>query len=427
VMNIPVAVVILAVSLAAPTSASFASLCQLDLKAANVDLNSFFPSLVGTKALSILRYSGNWTGNGASDTCAILLDGCENCGCTIQETALLIKALGWTVQCEVLPANVVSIQQRSIDSPDTEEKEEEEPLHPDDHELFGADPSTDTTQALLSEAMGSAKSSNLYAVPVPRMTRTADHSGDDSNDASNKDRDHDDNSSENALLQQRINEYMEPYGDDSNDQQSRPVAKSMSDDSSTGKTPAADTSTTDTTVTGAPVTDAPVKDSSDDGASAKDSSKDDAPVTVKDDTDSNAPVTDSSKSKELPKSPEDKSDDPDSSTEKEFFELNADSKKKVADTKSSDGKDDEDSAPLSEFMAVFGQMTSWRSRYFVVLGFFIVFTIIFIIVIVILYLKLKAARKNGKPLSPGPGSDELRTPMVNNEHSFQFSDDALPR
>merc|ERR1712212_1332275 len=56
-----------------------------------------------------------------------------------------------------------------------------------------------------------------------------------------------------------------------------------------------------------------------------------------------------------------------------------------------------------------GQLDSWRSKYFTVLGFFICFLIIFVIIVLVLVIKLKAARSEGilsmGNVSPGPGTD----------------------
>jgi len=88
-----------------------------------------------------------------------------------------------------------------------------------------------------------------------------------------------------------------------------------------------------------------------------------------------------------------------------------------------DDKDDDNSFLISneEYLDVVDQMSSWRNKYFVVLGFFLCFTIIFVIIISILCIKLKKAQ-SGNPgnVSPGPGCDtEPLTPQVQ-EGNFKF-------
>merc|ERR1712212_424217 len=95
-----------------------------------------------------------------------------------------------------------------------------------------------------------------------------------------------------------------------------------------------------------------------------------------------------------------------------------------------DDKDDVISIFISneEYLDVIDQMSSWRSKYFVVLGFFLCFTIIFVIIISILCIKLKKAQ-SGNPgnVSPGPGCDtEPLTPQVQGGN-FKFDDGSLRR
>jgi len=93
----------------------------------------------------------------------------------------------------------------------------------------------------------------------------------------------------------------------------------------------------------------------------------------------------------------------------------------------------DNTTPISkqEYNGLFDQVSSWRSKYFVVLGFFLCFTIIFVIVIAILCVKLKNAQAGVNPgnLSPGPGCDtEPLTPNPQGQSgNFNFDDKSLPR
>merc|ERR1712212_1096841 len=82
-----------------------------------------------------------------------------------------------------------------------------------------------------------------------------------------------------------------------------------------------------------------------------------------------------------------------------------------------DDKDDDISIFISndEYLDVIDQMSSWRSKYFVVLGFFLCFTI------------KKAQSGNPGNVSPGPGCDtEPLTPQVQGGN-FKFDDGSLRR
>merc|ERR1712126_150346 len=71
--------------------------------------------------------------------------------------------------------------------------------------------------------------------------------------------------------------------------------------------------------------------------------------------------------------------------------------------------------PDPKYDGPYDRVSAWRNKYFVVLGFFICFLIIFVIVIAILCIKLKNAQSgvNLGNVSPGPGCDtEPLTPQV---------------
>jgi len=51
-----------------------------------------------------------------------------------------------------------------------------------------------------------------------------------------------------------------------------------------------------------------------------------------------------------------------------------------------------------------GQISSWRSKYFTVLGFFLVFLVLFLLIIAALIYKLRAAKEASPPTSPGGGA-----------------------
>eukprot|EP00092_Neocalanus_flemingeri_P020042 GFUD01021702.1.p1 GENE.GFUD01021702.1~~GFUD01021702.1.p1 ORF type:complete len:398 (-),score=81.38 GFUD01021702.1:109-1302(-) len=71
----------------------------------------------------------------------------------------------------------------------------------------------------------------------------------------------------------------------------------------------------------------------------------------------------------------------------------------------------EESPPAEEFFtpseservvwSLTGQISSWRSKYFTVLGFFLVFLVFFLFIIAALIYKLRAAKASSPPTSPG--------------------------
>eukprot|EP00092_Neocalanus_flemingeri_P064807 GFUD01078708.1.p1 GENE.GFUD01078708.1~~GFUD01078708.1.p1 ORF type:complete len:427 (-),score=62.76 GFUD01078708.1:115-1314(-) len=70
-----------------------------------------------------------------------------------------------------------------------------------------------------------------------------------------------------------------------------------------------------------------------------------------------------------------------------------------------------DEAPAEEFFSpsesdkvgwsLTGQISSWRTKYFTVLGFFVVFLVLFLLIIAALIYKLRAAKASSPPTSPG--------------------------
>jgi len=87
---------------------------------------------------------------------------------------------------------------------------------------------------------------------------------------------------------------------------------------------------------------------------------------------------------------------------------------------------------LEKVLLAAEQMSGWQSKYYVVLGFFIIFLIVFIVICVFLYFKLKKGegaagyRGNQGNLSPGPHNQkdtEPLTPGVDGG-SFQFNGSA---
>jgi len=385
-------------SVASVQAVSFANLCQLELKQANVDLNAYYPGLVGAKSLSILRYSGEWDGKGKSDTCAVILDGCVNCNCG-DNTALLIQALSWTVKCIDIPKSVTAAQQRTVNQPDEQEKKEE-PVHADEHELTGSPP-PNSYRRLVADILNNSPSND--DLPLPQVLPAAPDQAQNTTTTEDP---------LIALVHQNQDQF-ENFAEN---------AKAI------GNAPQARMSGS--------VDNAETKQRSDPTATTKASTNQDAPsadiettlAPPGDDTNANIKTestsTDGSTTASTTASPIEED-------EKEFFELNADSKKVKEDKSKKEEEGEEEATTNSpEFLSVFGQMSSWRSRYFVVLGFFLVFSFIFIIVIVVLYLKLKEARKNGKVgnISPGPGDDNIRTPMIpKDQQNFDFNEATLPR
>jgi len=84
-------------------------------------------------------------------------------------------------------------------------------------------------------------------------------------------------------------------------------------------------------------------------------------------------------------------------------------------TEEGDSEDTTDESSLSEefyspsaseksVWSLTGQISTWRSKYYTVLGFFLVFLIIFLLVIAALIYKLRAAKASSPPTSPGAGT-----------------------
>jgi len=77
-----------------------------------------------------------------------------------------------------------------------------------------------------------------------------------------------------------------------------------------------------------------------------------------------------------------------------------------------------------------GQISTWRGKYFTVLGFFLVFLVIFLLIIAALIYKLRAAKDASPPSSPGagsgcggtsPGDDRAPlTPATQQAQTFQY-------
>jgi len=77
-----------------------------------------------------------------------------------------------------------------------------------------------------------------------------------------------------------------------------------------------------------------------------------------------------------------------------------------------------------------GQISTWRGKYFTVLGFFLVFLVLFLLIIAALIYKLRAAKDASPPSSPGashgcggpsPGDDRAPlTPATQQAQTFQY-------
>jgi len=400
--------VVLGAVLSNHRSGAEVSQCHVDLENSDVDLNEFYPSLDEPIKLPLLRYSYDWRGNGLEDSCAVVLENCEICDCKDNETALLVQARDWNVTCKILPKAALAVDRRNIGDNDDSKAVETSPIQPDKSELAGPLPSSspDGAYSALRAQENAAPVANAPSNDASNTDGDAkddsndgDESTDDSGAGDSADEDSEDNSkpakkvkgetdAEHLLKALHVYSHLKHMvGEDGN------IARSLGSKPSDREDPEVTT----------------MKDDAED---EKDDSTD-APTT-----------TTASAAKELKKTT-------DMGVSDRRGDINEDSLPEL-----SPKSDMKDGMETTKFL---GQLDSWRSKYFTVLGFFICFLIVFVIIVLVLVIKLKAARSEGMlsmgNVSPGPGTDrgfhaetDPLTP-AGNAGSFKFnaSHQSLPR
>jgi len=411
--------VVLGAVLSNHRSGAEVSQCHVDLENSDVDLNEFYPSLDEPIKLPLLRYSYDWRGNGLEDSCAVVLENCEICDCKDNETALLVQARDWNVTCKILPKAALAVDRRNIGDNDDSKAVETSPIQPDKSELAGPLPSSspDGAYSALRAQENAAPVANAPSNDASNTDGDAkddSNDGDESNDESgagdSADEDSEDNSkpakkvkgetdAEHLLKALHVYSHLKHMvGEDGN------IARSLGSKPSDREDPEVTT----------------MKDDAEDDKDEVD--KDDS---TDDSVGNDAPTTTASAAKELKKT-----------TEKGVSDRRGDMNEDSLPELSPKSEMKEDGLETTKFL---GQVDSWRSKYFTVLGFFICFLIVFVIIVLVLVIKLKAARSEGMlsmgNVSPGPGTDrgfhaetDPLTP-AGNAGSFKFnaSHQSLPR
>jgi len=409
--------VVLGAVLSNHRSGAEVSQCHVDLENSDVDLNEFYPSLDEPIKLPLLRYSYDWRGNGLEDSCAVVLENCEICDCKDNETALLVQARDWNVTCKILPKAALAVDRRNIGDNDDSKAVETSPIQPDKSELAGPLPSSspDGAYSALRAQENAAPVANAPSNDASNTDGDAkddsndgDESTDDSGAGDSADEDSEDNSkpakkvkgetdAEHLLKALHVYSHLKHMvGEDGN------IARSLGSKPSDREDPEVTT----------------MKDDTEDDKDEVD--KDDS---TDDSVGNDAPTTTASAAKEK-------------TTEKDVSDRRGDKNEESLPELSPKSKMKEDGMETTKFL---GQLDSWRSKYFTVLGFFICFLIVFVIIVLVLVIKLKAARSEGMlsmgNVSPGPGTDrgfhaetDPLTP-AGNAGSFKFnaSHQSLPR
>jgi len=386
------------------------SQCHVDLENSAVDLNEFYPSLDEPTKLPLLRYSYDWNGNGLEDSCAVVLEKCEICDCKDNETALLVQARDWNVTCKILPKAALAVDRRNIgDKDDSQDEDKSSPIQPDNSELAGPLPSSSPAGAY------SALRAQENAVPAVNKDASGtdraatDDSGDDSNMDSNRDSSAGDSTDGDA------NDNSEPAKRVKGETDAEDQLKALHVYSNLKHL---------------------VGDDGEIARSLGSKTSDKAEVTtLKDDTDKTdgdkEDRTDYSVGKDVTTTPV--SADKEEATKKDDSDRRGDINEDSLPELSPKYEMEKDGEETRKFL---GQLDSWRSKYFTVLGFFICFLIIFVIIVLVLVIKLKAARSEGilsmGNVSPGPGTDRCynaETDPLTPSGAFKFnmSQQSLPR
>lgn len=361
-----------------PTPAS----CHFSFKSSNVNLLDYYPSLKSSKKLPLLRYTGVWNSTGVTETCAILLDDCETCGCNSE--ALLIEALGWQTTCIDLPSSVTAVDQRSLG---VVEDSRFDALVQTDSDLLSSELPTNFGGML----------STLYtqSAPAGSVSRDPQQEQEQSNYMPN-------------LIRNLLNEV------DALSSIGTPGARMMlasKDTTTTIKAP--------TTTIKAPTT--TVKEP----ATTTEAKIDETTQPESDGT--TLPVSTTVKSTTTKKQAKVAEDSVEETTDGASDETTISSREPRSTTVKDNRAAEELIAEQEQkHMSLKTQLGSWRSRYFVVLGFFIVFTIVFVIIIIILVIKLQNAKRGNNlgNVSPGPGIGGVDTePLTPQDHAtFKFDD-----
>merc|ERR1712180_521918 len=387
------------------------SQCHVDLENSAVDLNEFYPSLDEPIKLPLLRYSYDWNGKGLEDSCAVVLEKCEICDCKENETALLVEARDWNVTCKILPKAALAVDRRNIgDKDDSQDEDQSSPIQPDNSELAGPLPSASPAGAYsaLRAQENAAPAVNKGSAGTDRAT--TDDTDDDSNDdpinnssaGDSTDRDDKSEPAKHVKGETDAEDQLKALHVYSN------LKHLVGDDGEIGRSLGSKTSDKAEVTT--------LKDDTEDDKTDKDDRTEDSvgkdvtttqvsavkeETTSKDDSDRRGDINEESLPELSPK-----------------YEM------------------EQDGEETRKFL---GQLDSWRSKYFTVLGFFICFLIIFVIIVLVLVIKLKAARSEGilsmGNVSPGPGTDRcfnaetdpLTPSGATGSFKFNMSQHSLPR
>jgi len=353
--------------LSSPTS------CHLSLKESGVSLLDFYDDPSTPLSLPLYRFKGNWDGAKSSDSCVVLLKDCVTCNCAQSKTPLLVQAHGWNMSCIEVHESVTAVDQRTI-AGRGENKDQSNPVRSDSRSLTGIVPTKSLVNLLTAQ---NAAPVFKPAVISHEAVKPIENSQPEqiTQQVKSKPRDEDNEEStttkpkhRDAYDEMKILEAIGKYIDLVNEApEARLLDKNRTDDGTTENV--IDTTSTDATGT------------------------------------------------------------TDSITESIDETTQSATKKEPSEDVQSDDYDDL-FKPDSKYDGLYDRVSTWRNKYFVVLGFFICFLIIFVIVIAILCIKLKNAQSgvNLGNVSPGPGCDtEPLTPQVQGGN-FKFDDDgSLPR
>jgi len=345
--------------------------CHLSLSSSGVSLDSYFPDRTEPLSFPLLRVSsGYFDSDGINESCVVVLADCTTCNCLSPTTAVLIQRLNWDMRCIELDASVFKVDRRTIGE-DKPRLVSGSPLREDKNAVVGVVPSSheNLQDILIKETASSAFQPrlNLFDVAVETYATGGDNL---------------------VEIARALPEFNSPGKPDQPQTTKAPKQRDAYDE---------------------------MKilnimqnyiDKVESGPDQRMLGADLNETTTKMGGDYNETTT-------------------------KIVETTETTAKYQKDTQSNDL----DNGSLfsitdDEYTGLFDEMSTWRNKYFVVLGFFLCFTIIFVIIVAILCIKLKKAQ-SGNPgnLSPGPGCDtEPLTPQVQGGGgNFKFDDGSLPR
>jgi len=382
------------------------SQCHVDLENSAVDLNEFYPSLDEPIKLPLLRYSYDWNGKGLEDSCAVVLEKCEICDCKENETALLVEARDWNVTCKILPKAALAVDRRNIgDKDDSQDEDQSSPIQPDNSELAGPLPSASAAGAYsaLRAQENAAPAVNKDSAGTDRATTDDPINNSSAGDSTDGDANDKSEPAKHVKGETDAEDQLKALHVYSN------LKHLVGDDGEIGRSLGSKTSDKAEVTT--------LKDDTEDKT-------DDDKYYTTEDVGKDVTTTQVSAVKEETTTKDDSDRQGDIINEESLPEL------------SPKYEMEQDGEETRKFL---GQLDSWRSKYFTVLGFFICFLIIFVIIVLVLVIKLKAARSEGilsmGNVSPGPGTDRcfnaetdpLTPSGAAGSFKFNMSQHSLPR